>query len=244
MINQHELQMGIKDEMEHTGDSRLAEKIALDHLRSDPKYYTKLHNAGLEQDEGAMTPLERGMDENVPLSSSGLGKAGVGKSTPPKPLKSDELKEYGVDIAVVKVDNMDVGQNNGKNQNPLTSSGLGKAGVGGSGSPKPLKSDNLGSQAPKGNNVLPHLGKTPPKTSAGNPPGSEDKLGNQRPNNVAIEKTPSMGNGSTEQDSNSNFDAMDFFGGQISKALRAEVPRRMEMNPANVSEGGAQLKKK
>ena len=37
-----ELQKGIKVEMEHTTDRKVAEKIALDHLFEDPKYYTKL----------------------------------------------------------------------------------------------------------------------------------------------------------------------------------------------------------
>jgi nicotinamide-nucleotide adenylyltransferase len=37
-----ELQMGINVEMEHTSDKSVAEKIALDHLYEDPKYYTKL----------------------------------------------------------------------------------------------------------------------------------------------------------------------------------------------------------
>jgi len=34
--------MGIKEEMEHTDDPKEAEKIAKDHLREDPKYYTHL----------------------------------------------------------------------------------------------------------------------------------------------------------------------------------------------------------
>jgi hypothetical protein len=37
-----ELQAGIKVEMEHTSDKGVAERIALDHLYEDPKYYTKL----------------------------------------------------------------------------------------------------------------------------------------------------------------------------------------------------------
>jgi hypothetical protein len=38
-------------------------------------------------------------------------------------------------------------------------------------------------------------------------------------------------------------DALDHFGQQIDSALKDEVPRRMELNPLAVSEGGAQLKK-
>lgn len=37
-----ELELGIKTEMEHTTDKKVAEEIALDHLFEDPKYYSKL----------------------------------------------------------------------------------------------------------------------------------------------------------------------------------------------------------
>ena len=33
--------MGMKVEMEHTTDPRIAEEIALDHLAEDPHYYSK-----------------------------------------------------------------------------------------------------------------------------------------------------------------------------------------------------------
>ncbi len=37
-----EFELGVKTEMEHTSDRKVAEEIALDHLFEDPKYYTKL----------------------------------------------------------------------------------------------------------------------------------------------------------------------------------------------------------
>lgn len=37
-----QLAMGIKVEMEHTNDKKLAQEIAQDHLEEDPKYYSKL----------------------------------------------------------------------------------------------------------------------------------------------------------------------------------------------------------
>lgn len=46
-IDPSELSMGIKVEMEHTKDSKLAREIALDHLTEDPHYYSKLKHAGL-----------------------------------------------------------------------------------------------------------------------------------------------------------------------------------------------------
>jgi hypothetical protein len=47
-IHPSELRMGIKVEMEHTGDSKKAEKIALDHLAENPYYYTALKLSGIE----------------------------------------------------------------------------------------------------------------------------------------------------------------------------------------------------
>jgi len=42
-----QLEMGIKVELEHTKDEKLAREIAMDHLKEDPHYYTKLSKAGL-----------------------------------------------------------------------------------------------------------------------------------------------------------------------------------------------------
>ena len=42
-----ELMIGSQVEKEHTQDIQLATKIALDHLREDPHYYSKLMAAGL-----------------------------------------------------------------------------------------------------------------------------------------------------------------------------------------------------
>lgn len=112
-----ELQSGIKHEMEHTKDKALATKIAVDHLIEDPKYYEKLNASGLEEttDEGAMTPLEAGYVEEC-------GDMGdMAMITPIVP-----------NVAVVKI------AVSNDEQNKLSSSGLGKTGT-----PKPLKSDNL-----------------------------------------------------------------------------------------------------
>jgi len=44
-----QIRKGVEVEMEHTDDKRTALKIALDHLKEDPKYYDKLLAAGLEE---------------------------------------------------------------------------------------------------------------------------------------------------------------------------------------------------
>ena len=46
-VDQEQLAMGIKVEMEHTQDEALAKEIALDHLTEDPNYYSTLKGAGL-----------------------------------------------------------------------------------------------------------------------------------------------------------------------------------------------------
>lgn len=42
-IDSHELALGIEHELEHTTDPRVARKIAEDHLREVPDYYSRLH---------------------------------------------------------------------------------------------------------------------------------------------------------------------------------------------------------
>ena len=44
-----QIKKGIEVEMEHTDDPKIALKIALDHIKEDPKYYDKLVKAGLEE---------------------------------------------------------------------------------------------------------------------------------------------------------------------------------------------------
>jgi DNA-directed RNA polymerase subunit RPC12/RpoP len=46
-----QIKKGIEVEMEHTDDPKLALKIAMDHIKEDPKYYDKLAKAGLEEEE-------------------------------------------------------------------------------------------------------------------------------------------------------------------------------------------------
>jgi predicted Zn-ribbon and HTH transcriptional regulator len=45
-----QIKKGIEVEMEHTDDPRIALKIAMDHIKEDPKYYDKLTKAGLEEE--------------------------------------------------------------------------------------------------------------------------------------------------------------------------------------------------
>jgi len=73
---QHELEMGIKVETEHTEDFDIATKIALDHLNEDPHYYTKLakmENKPEDEEEGdLMTHMkQKGMIPNDATTDTG-----------------------------------------------------------------------------------------------------------------------------------------------------------------------------
>lgn len=46
-ISRSEIAKGTKEEMEHTSSKKVSRKTAMDHLKEDPKYYTKLKEAGL-----------------------------------------------------------------------------------------------------------------------------------------------------------------------------------------------------
>lgn len=46
-IDQRELEMGIKEESEHSSDPELCVKIAMDHLAKTKNYYSRLKKAGL-----------------------------------------------------------------------------------------------------------------------------------------------------------------------------------------------------
>lgn len=48
-VDHNELKKGIKHEMEHTNSSIIAKEIALDHLAEDPKYYSRLEKAGIDE---------------------------------------------------------------------------------------------------------------------------------------------------------------------------------------------------
>lgn len=47
-----QLQMGMRVEMEHTSDKRIAREIAKDHLAEFPDYYTRLQAMEKEAEEG------------------------------------------------------------------------------------------------------------------------------------------------------------------------------------------------
>jgi hypothetical protein len=54
-----ELAVGILVEREHSESLDVAKKIATDHLKEDKHYYSKLYNAGLVDESGALNLINR-----------------------------------------------------------------------------------------------------------------------------------------------------------------------------------------
>lgn len=104
-VDPKELEMGMAVEKEHTQDEALAKKIAMDHLAEDPKYYSKLKAAGLEEcgDMGDMDDLGEPSVVSITLAApaqepaqttlktSGLGK-GAATNLKPTNLTAPETK--------------------------------------------------------------------------------------------------------------------------------------------------------
>jgi len=64
-VDQKQLEMGIKVELEHTGNKDMAQEIALDHLAEDPKYYTNLKKVHQDARDNHLGP--RGKKQNPKL---------------------------------------------------------------------------------------------------------------------------------------------------------------------------------
>lgn len=66
-VDPKQLSMGVEVEMEHTHDPKIARKIALDHLKEDPQYYSRLQQAGLA-DELPPTKKYGGLEPLQPIT--------------------------------------------------------------------------------------------------------------------------------------------------------------------------------
>jgi len=78
-IDAIQLSTGIQIEMEHTNDAEIAKSIAMDHLTEDPKYYTKLVNAGLAKEFQAVTGSGIGDPTTSLNDPSRIGTGGLKK---------------------------------------------------------------------------------------------------------------------------------------------------------------------
>lgn len=73
-----QLRMGIEVEMEHTASRKVAREIAMDHLKEDPRYYTKLKRVhkesldmNLQETLRWLSDIRESLDEAVPVRATG-----------------------------------------------------------------------------------------------------------------------------------------------------------------------------
>jgi predicted nucleotidyltransferase len=97
-----QFKLGIKTEMEHTDNKKQAKEIALDHLAENPKYYTKLKKAKLE--EGILKTLKESLNYPIELKRkkkiSNIGFGGYREHTIGKVNLSDlKVLDNGIEIA-------------------------------------------------------------------------------------------------------------------------------------------------
>lgn len=104
-----QLSIGVQIEMEHTNDPDIATEISIDHLREDPKYYSKLiaaglakefapaANSGLGDSSSSINDLARTGGERIASSSNLKGSIGgtsngqvVGRNSEPVVFKEDK----------------------------------------------------------------------------------------------------------------------------------------------------------
>lgn len=86
-VDPEELEMGMKDETEHTDDPALAKKIALHHLKKHGDYYSKLNKAGL--DEKVPSAIDRIMSPTA-IAPQIIGVAVRGSNTGGLPSGADQ----------------------------------------------------------------------------------------------------------------------------------------------------------
>ncbi|TFH43852.1 MAG: hypothetical protein E4H01_11565 [Lysobacterales bacterium] len=87
-----QLKMGIKVEMEHTKDRKLAREIALDHLSEDPRYYTKLKK--VHKEHTAMRSHMHSFEELLEMMSS--VNAWLTEGAAPPPFKAADRAKAGM----------------------------------------------------------------------------------------------------------------------------------------------------
>jgi len=71
-VDPEQLKIGIETEKEHTTDEETAKKIALAHLGEDPKYYSKLNKAGLEESLTEPEKTDNVLDDFIKFAAQSL----------------------------------------------------------------------------------------------------------------------------------------------------------------------------
>jgi hypothetical protein len=108
-VNPVQLSLGIQVEMEHTNNPDIAREIALDHLKEDPEYYTKLIRCGLAK-------------EFQPGAASGLGDPNQSFNDPAR-VGNTGIEQGNVQGTIGDTSN---GQVDGRNSQPIIDKGISK----------------------------------------------------------------------------------------------------------------------
>ena len=106
-FDQDQLRMGISVEMEHTNDRKVAKEIAMDHLKEDPRYYSKLkrvHKEGLDMDLREtinwLSHLKESLEEATPVKATGQTRGYLPGVTPtskkPPPTRTAARSQAGL----------------------------------------------------------------------------------------------------------------------------------------------------
>lgn len=122
-LDVNELAMGIKVELEHTNDPKIAAEIALDHIRETPDYYSRLSTTGLSPEistepnqSNKSTPPMGGDSITAPTVSPCCQDKTLGISIPVMEDKSTTTYDQYRDIARRLIANlMKMSQKNPKN---------------------------------------------------------------------------------------------------------------------------------
>ena len=111
-IHPQELRMGIKVEMEHTDDVEKAKKIALDHLKENPFYYTALKLSGVD------TKVEPTKQKEVKKKAEKQDLVDKENQMKPVPKKKIEEARLNIDGEPNEVVKKAMGYVSGPNANP------------------------------------------------------------------------------------------------------------------------------
>lgn len=88
-VDPSELESGVRDETEHTDDANVAKKIALQHLKKTPDYYSRIKKAGLEEDDEIQSETPSSIMSPTAISTPVIAMAVRGSSTGGLPSGAD-----------------------------------------------------------------------------------------------------------------------------------------------------------
>lgn len=244
-IDPKELEAGTKIEHEHTHDDALARKIATDHLREDPHYYSKLKAAGLEEDDehptqkaDRLSKAAKTPEEHQAAHDAHKAALGHQSSVTPQSYRTYNWKKHHTDAMEKHA------KAAGMKEGALTPQEAGMAECGGmddgcpedaglpvapEAKPAPVAAmvtiaaqSGQSGQAPLTSSGLGKGGANKPLTSTNLETPPDKKVG---PNKVATTKTPPMAGGTSITN---HSDPLDHFGSEM----------------LGLCEGGSQIKKK